>query len=169
MAASVRIIGGSLAMAISACVPMGLYVEGVVPHTYADPAGIPTICIGETGPHVKWGQTATIPECIARYQKRLAIRWNQISGCIYQNLTVYQAASVLSFADNVGPRKFCTSTLVRLLNVGAEPNIWCAQMYRWKYTTIAGVKVVLNGLIKRRHLEHDLCMGNPHDFPKVAT
>lgn len=163
-----RILGGGLAAAISLCAPLGCYVEGVIPHTYADPVGIPTVCVGETQ-GVKWTDSYTLPQCISRYETRLKVRWDQVSRCIFHDVTEYEAASILSFSDNVGVAAFCGSTMAHMLNADAPPNIWCAQMNRWKYATAFGVRIVLNGLVKRRGLEYDLCMGHPHSFPMFAT
>lgn len=158
--ARAKIIGGTLA-AVTVAVPMGSYYEGVFPRGYADPVGIPTECIGETGPGVRVGvQRYTWDECVARYAPRLQRVWDEgLSTCIRQDVTVTQGAALISWADNVGLASACRSTLVRLLNAGAEPETWCAQLTHWNKTTLLGVKIVLPGLTKRRASERAMCLG----------
>lgn len=159
--ARAKIIGGTLA-AVTVAVPMGSYYEGVFPTGYADPVGIPTECIGETGPGVRVGvQRYTWDECVARYAPRLARVWDGgLATCIRQDVTIPQGAALISWADNVGVAAACRSTLVRLLNAGAEPAQWCAQLSLWNKGTILGIKIVLPGLAKRRASERAMCMGN---------
>lgn len=140
---------------------MGAYFEGVFPIGYADPVGIPTDCIGETGPDVRIGrQRFTFDQCVARYEPRLQRVWNDgLSYCIRRDVTVMQGAALMSWGDNVGVVAACGSTLVRLLNAGAAPETWCAQLPRWDKATKLGVKITLPGLTKRRAAEREMCEG----------
>lgn len=131
------------------------YHEGVVPYTYADPIGIPTVCAGETGPHVKFGQRYTVEQCIQMLDKRLQLEWNKFSRCIDRPLTPNQAVALLSWEYNVGASAACKSTLVRMLNAGKPASQWCAQLSRWTY---AGGRQ-LPGLVKRRAQERAICEG----------
>ncbi len=155
-----KILGGTLA-AVAVAVPMGAYYEGIFPVGYADPVGIPTECIGETGPGVRVGvQRYTWDECVARYAPRLQRVWDDgLSTCIRQDVTIPQGAALISWADNVGLAAACRSTLVRMLNAGAEPETWCAQLTHWNKGTLLGVKFVLPGLTKRRASERAMCLG----------
>ena len=159
--ARAKIIGGTLA-AVTVAVPMGSYYEGVFPRGYADPVGIPTECIGETGPGVRVGvQRYTWDECVARYAPRLARVWDEgLSTCIRQDVTIPQGAALISWADNIGLAAACRSTLVRLLNAGAEPEVWCQQLTRWDKATRLGVTITLPGLTKRRASERAMCLGD---------
>lgn len=158
-----RIIGGTLAAAALAG-PMGAYYEGNFPIGYRDPVGTPTDCVGETGPDVVVGkQRFTFEQCLARYQPRLARNWTDgLSYCIHRDVTLPQGAALISFADNVGIQATCASTMVRMLNAGAPPVQWCAQMDRWNKATLPIVRmmIVLPGLTKRRASEHAMCLGN---------
>lgn len=156
-----RILGGTLAAAVSVAAPMGAYYEGVFPVGYADPVGIPTDCIGETEGAQIGVQRFTVEQCIARYDARLARNWELLSNrCVHRDVTVPEVGALISWSDNVGIGAACTSTLVRLLNAGASPAQWCAQLLRWNKATLLGVKIVLPGLTKRRRSEMAMCLGD---------
>ena len=155
-----KILCGTLAAAVALAAPMGAYYEGVLPVGHADPVGIPTDCVGETDGARIGVQRFTVEECVARYSVRLANNWtNGLARCITHDVTVPQVAALISWADNVGIHAACASTLVRLLNAGAQPAVWCAQLARWNKATILGVKIVLPGLTKRRASERAMCLG----------
>ena len=155
-----RIIGGTVGAMVAIAAPMGVYFEGVFPVGYADPVGIATDCIGETEGARVGVQRHTYAECLARYDARLAGRWEALStSCIHHDVTVHEAAAIVSWADNIGIYAACTSTLVRMLNAGARAVAWCAQMLRWTKATLLGVKIELPGLVKRRRAEHAMCLG----------
>lgn len=156
-----RILGGTAAAAAAAA-SLGIYFEGVSPVGYADPVGIPTDCVGETGPDVRIGrQRFGFAECVARYEPRLQRVWtNGLSRCIYRDVALHEGAALLSWADNVGVAAACGSTLVRMLNAGAEPAAWCAQLPRWDKARVLSVLIVLPGLVKRRAAEHAMCLGD---------
>lgn len=158
---SLRVKGGIAVAAVTAlAVPMGAYYEGVYPRAYSDPVGIPTECIGETGPGVRVGvQRYSWDECVARYPVRLQKTWDALGACIDAEVTVGEGAALISFADNVGIRATCTSTLARLMNAGAVGNVWCHQLTRWDKATLAGIKITLRGLTKRRASELRMCLG----------
>lgn len=157
-----RIIGGSAMSVAAVAAPMGAYYEGVFPIGYADPVGIPTDCIGETGPDVVIGkQRFTFDECLARYPERLARNWTDgLSRCVYHDVTVPEGAALVSWSDNVGISAACRSTLVHMLNAGASPAQWCAQLSRWNKATKFGITFELPGLTKRRASERAMCNGN---------
>lgn len=154
------IVGGAGAAAVLAT-GMGMYFEGVFPMGYADPVGIPTECVGETGPDVRIGvQRYSFEECVARYTPRLQRVWDYgLVRCVYRDLTMNQGAALMSWADNVGVGAACSSTLVRQLNAGAPPEVWCSQLLRWDKATVLGIKVTLSGLTKRRNSEREMCLG----------
>jgi lysozyme len=156
-----RILGGGLAAAVAIAAPMGAYFEGVFPVGYADPVGIPTDCVGETEGARIGVQRFTFDECLARYAPRLARNWEALSSrCVFRDVTVPQAGALISWSDNVGITAACGSTLVRMLNAGAPPATWCAQLSRWNKATLLGVTIVLPGLTKRRRGELAMCLGD---------
>jgi lysozyme len=135
--------------------PLVAYHEGVIPYTYADPIGIPTVCAGETGPHVQFGQRYTVAECMAMLDKRLVLEWGKVERCITRELEPHQAVAILSWSYNVGDGAACKSTLIRMVNAGAPASQWCAQLDRWTY---AG-KRQWKGLVRRRAEERAICEG----------
>jgi lysozyme len=160
MATSNKIVGGTLAAAIAMSAGTITYFEGVIPYTYADPVGIPTICIGHTGPDVVWGRQASMAECQRLLTADQLSHWRGVERCLQKPVRVHEAAALISFAFNVGVGATCSSTLMRMLNAGAPASQWCQQMDRWVYATKLGVRMVLNGLIKRRAAEREMCLGN---------
>jgi len=58
-----KVGAGAASLVLSLAAGLVVHFEGYVPHTYADPVGIPTICYGHTGSDVKPGTVATQEEC----------------------------------------------------------------------------------------------------------
>lgn len=158
-----RIIGATVATAASAAASLGSYYEGIFPMGYADPVGIPTDCIGDTNGAKVGVQRYTREQCIAMYDVRLQDNWNKLSNCIHVDVTFQQAAALMSFSDNTGIGATCGSTMVRMLNAGAPPNVWCAQMSQWNKARYLGQVITLPGLTKRRTSERAMCEGKPLD------
>jgi lysozyme len=154
-----RIVGGTLAGALALSAGPIAYYEGLVPGTYADPVGILTICYGHTGPDVKPGMVKTVAECKALLTVDQRKHWDGVERCLQRDVTVPQAAALISFSFNAGVSATCSSTMLRQLNAGAPANVWCQQMTRWVYGTVMGVKVRLPGLVKRRAAERAVCEG----------
>lgn len=154
------VIIGGVAAAAALAVPMGVYYEGVFPIGYADPVGIPTDCVGETQGAQIGVQRFTFDECVARYEPRLVRVWEYgLSRCILRDVSVHQGAALMSWADNVGVGAACGSTLVRLLNAGVPPEMWCNQLTRWDKAKVLGITITLPGLTKRRGSEYVMCLG----------
>lgn len=153
-----RTVGVTGAVVIATAAPAVAWFEGVIPYTYRDPVGIPTACAGETGPHIRMGQTFTIAECMDMMDASLWRHWMEMGRCSDAEVTWNQAAALLSWTYNVGVGNFCKSTLVKLLNSGAEPAIWCSQLSRWTKARKAGMLIELPGLVKRRAAERSMCL-----------
>lgn len=122
---------------------------------YVDPVGIPTICEGVTR-GVQLGDTATDAECDEMLERELQTHLAGLERCIGGYLTPNQWAAALSWTYNVGVGAACNSTLVRLINQGEPPNVWCPELKRWVYA--GGRK--LAGLERRREAEYQLCIGD---------
>ncbi|WP_440221851.1 lysozyme [Dokdonella sp. MW10] len=152
-----KIIGGTAASVVLAAAPVVAYFEGVIPQTYIDPVGIPTVCAGETGPHVAMGQSYTVEQCMRMLDDRLLVEWRKVEPCIGRPVTVPQATAILSWSYNVGAGAACRSTLLRQLNAGQPAEVWCQQLSRWTKATVMGVSVELPGLVKRRASERAMC------------
>jgi GH24 family phage-related lysozyme (muramidase) len=71
--------------------------------------------------------------------------------------------SLAAFSDavyNLGPKIVCSpaqSTAARLLKAGDVKGA-CDELPRWNKANVAGFKVALPGLTKRRAAERDLCL-----------
>ena len=144
----------ALALAATASLIAGF--EGFRTVAYEDPVGIATACFGMTE-GIEPGQTFTEAECeeylfeeVVRFQRAVRER-------VDVPMTQGQLAAFTSFTYNVGIGAFERSTLLRELNSG-DYQAACDELLRWRYGTVAGVKVVLPGLVKRREAERELCL-----------
>jgi lysozyme len=156
-----------LAAGIAAAFPLIVFFEGTRQTAYLDPVSIPTICRGHTG-GVQMHQTATIAQCDELTVQDLLKAKATMEGCMHTPLNDNQRAAFTSFVFNVGHGKagekdgFCIlkngrpSTMVSLLNAGNITGA-CNQLPNW--TTAKGVQ--LNGLVKRRAAERELCLKAP--------
>ena len=113
--------------------------------TYLDPAGIPTIGWGHTGPDVKLGQKITKAQAEQLLRKDVAWAENAVRKNVKVPLTQSPFDALTSFVFNAGIGNFQKSTLLRKLNkadyAGAQ-----AEFGRWVYAK--GQK--LPGLVRRR-------------------
>ena len=151
------LISAALVTALAA--PVVMDSEGLVLYTYDDPAWgarLPTACYGETGPHIRHGQTYTVEQCTRLLDASLQRTWIRLRLCIVQPIAPNEAAALISWAYNVGTDAACKSTLVRKLNAG-EP--FCQELDRWVYAN--GKK--RKGLVTRRAKERALCDGSSLD------
>jgi lysozyme len=150
----------TVSAACALCTPVVAYYEGMVPQTYSDPVGIPTICYGHTGVDVVPGRIASEPECRELLSADLLRAVDGVNQCIRVPLSVPQAAALVSFTFNVGSKNLCSSTLAREANAGDPPERWCYQLDRWVYATKLGFKLRMPGLVKRRATERRICLGD---------
>ncbi|NHZ93233.1 glycoside hydrolase family protein [Massilia sp. CCM 8733] len=127
--------------------------EGLRQAAYLDPVGIPTICFGETK-GVRLGQRATLEQCDAMLAASLQLANHAVDDCIRAPLPDYRRAALVSFTYNVGQASLCGSTLARKLNAGDVAG-GCDELLRWTYAK--GIR--LPGLVKRRAVERNMCLG----------
>lgn len=128
--------------------------EGQVNHTYADPVGILTMCVGHVDNTLKLGQTFTDEQCLETLVKDITKHDKQLMGVVRVKMNDYQHAAFLSFVFNVGIVKFSNSTMLGKLNAGNYAGA-CSEYIRWVY---AGKKK-LKGLERRREIETQMCNG----------
>ncbi|MBC3830948.1 lysozyme [Undibacterium amnicola] len=140
------------ATAVAMLVPMVMMLEGGVFRTYKDPIGILTSCYGHTGPELKLGQKFTKAQCEDQLYADLLKHADDID-CVKVPMSLGQTVAYISFSYNVGKKKFCESTLVKLANTGDKVGS-CNQMSRWIYA--AGK--ALAGLVERRRIERAVCL-----------
>lgn len=124
---------------------------------YLDPVGIPTIGWGTTkiyGRPVKLGMKVNelVGEALLIGDCKEAL--NTIERYVKITLKQNQIDALCSFVYNVGSGNFYSSSLLATINRKLEmtEDLWT----RWNKRIIAGKKVVLNGLTKRRLKEYEL-------------
>ena len=143
-----------LALSASAFVAILLH-EGYSDKTYIPvPGDVPTIGFGTTD-GVKAGDTITPPKAVEKALRDVTKFEGAIKKCVKVPLYQYEYDAYVSFAYNVGPAAFCSSTLVKKLNAEDYAGA-CNELPRWVY---AGGKK-LKGLENRREAERKLCLGN---------
>lgn len=143
-----------LVISASAFVAILLH-EGYSDRTYIPvPGDVPTIGFGTTS-GVKAGDTITPPKAVDRALRDVTKFEGVIKECVKVPLYQHEYDAFVSFAYNVGPVAFCSSTLVKKLNAGDYTGA-CNELSRWVY--VRGKKV--KGLENRREAERKLCLGN---------
>jgi lysozyme len=145
-------IASVLTLAVAA--PFVAKWEGLETKTYRDVVGIPTVCYGDTGPHVQMGMQFTAEECKAMLDQRLLEYAQRLDACIAKPLTPYQGAAVLELGYNVGTSAVCRSTMARMIREGKPASEWCAQLKRW---VMAGGRRY-QGLVNRREDSYQMCI-----------
>lgn len=147
-----RIAIGATAGALSIATAVVSYYEGYEPTAYRDPVGIATICYGHTAT-ARMGQTLGQEECTDLLQADLGTAFAAVDRRAQVDLPPPTRAALASFVYNVGEGNFARSTLLRKLNAG-DLRSACHELSRWVYA--GGRK--LNGLVKRRATERELCL-----------
>ena len=147
----VRLAGLSL----SAAALIGLAVhEGYRDTAYIPvPGDVPTIGFGTTE-GVKLGDKITPIKALERKLSDVQKFEGAIRECVGAPLYQHEYDAYTSLAYNIGPKAFCDSTLVRLLNQERYEEA-CRQILRWD--KFKGQP--LPGLTKRRQDEFKKCMG----------
>lgn len=147
-----KVIGGTVAAVLLAATALIAPWEGRRTDPYPDIVGVWTVCYGETNVEMR---RYTAAECDAMLRESVARYADAVAKCIHRPLAVHQWAAVTSWAYNVGTGAACGSTLVRQINAGEPPEVWCRQLLRWDK---AGGRTV-RGLTLRRQAEYRVCIG----------
>lgn len=147
-----RLAIGATAGALSIATAVVSYYEGYQPTAYRDPVGVPTICFGHTAT-ARMGQTLSQERCTELLQADLGHAFSAVDRRAQVDLPPPTRAALASFVYNVGEGAFARSTLLRKLNAGDLRGA-CHELSRWVYA--GGRK--LNGLVKRRATERELCL-----------
>lgn len=148
------------AIAVVLATSIAMPMEGLRQWAYRDPVGLPTICFGSTH-NVKLSDFRTVHECKALLTKEMTDVVNAVDKCA-PGLPANVLAAFSDAAYNIGEHIACDankSTAARMLRNGDIKGA-CNQLLKWDKATVAGVKVVLPGLTKRREMERDLCLQN---------
>lgn len=159
-----RVLGWSTAAVVAASAGIIGAWEGMRTHAYLDVANIPTICYGSTK-GVRLGDTKTESECLELLSEEIAEHYRGVKSCVTRHVPLHVTVALTSLAYNVGVPRFCSSTLVRLINQGAPPEVYCQQFDRWVYVN----GKVVRGLENRRRDEKQLCLGSGRWMPRQTT
>lgn len=150
----VQKVGIASVLTLAIATPFVMKWEGLKTTTYRDVVGIPTVCYGETGPHIRMGMQFTRDECQDMLNARLQQFAVQLDRCVATPLTPYQGAAVLELGYNVGSNAVCGSTLVRMIKQGEPASVWCRQLHRW--VNAQGRRY--QGLVNRREDSYQMCI-----------
>jgi GH24 family phage-related lysozyme (muramidase) len=134
--------------------------EGLRQYAYYDPVGILTVCYGDTS-NVEKGKKYSLEECKARLETDMLESVKTVEQCA-PDLPEGVLAAFSDAVYNIGPTVACDrskSTAAKLLSAKNYEEA-CNQLPKWNKATLAGVKVVLPGLTKRRNAERALCLSS---------
>ena len=131
--------------------------EGIKLTAYPDTGNIWTIGYGstinkDTGAAIKKGDKIDLATAERWLKIDVAEREKYIKPLIKVPVTDNMLAAITSLSYNIGLGAFAKSTLLRLLNQGADKKLVADQFLRWN--KVKGIEV--KGLTNRRILERDL-------------
>lgn len=151
---------GKISRAATIAALLAAPAEGLRQYAYYDPVGILTVCYGDTS-NVEKGKKYSIEECKARLETDMLDSIKAVEQCV-PNLPEGVLAAFGDAVYNIGPTVACDrskSTAARLL-IARDYEGACNQLPKWNKATLAGVKITLPGLTKRRNAERDLCLSS---------
>ena len=127
--------------------------EGIRLRSYICPAGVLTVGYGHTGPDVYPNQQITEEEAEKLLWKDTESAQQTVSSFVTAKINQNEYDALVSFTFNIGPTAFINSTLLRLLNNGADRKVVAAEFGRW---VKAGSDQPVPGLVRRREEERKL-------------
>lgn len=139
-------------------ITMLMALEGFSSLPYQDIAGIWTNGFGNTknvGPKTPPVTQEQAKQDLVRHVDVFA---RGLDRCLLVTPTQNQYDAIMLWTYNVGTSAACGSTLIRRLNEGALPSVWCAELHKWNKVRVDGRLVVSRGLSNRREAEYQLCM-----------
>jgi lysozyme len=140
---------------LSAAALVGLVThEGYSDQTIIPIKGdVPTIGFGSTD-GVKLGDKTNPIAALQRAMRDIAGKETAVKKCVKVPLYQYEYDAYISLAYNIGTGAFCSSTLVKKLNIGDYTGA-CSEILRWDRVQGRAVK----GLTVRRQKEYNQCLG----------
>jgi len=140
--------------------------EGVKYVPYYDVGGIPTVCMGYTGPGVVPGKRYSHQECTKLLKQELVEHGNGVLSCISKPMKENEYNAFTLMAYNIGVKGFCGSQTAKQFNAG-NTQLACnliAFDYKgnpnWSYV---GGKFY-KGLHNRRLYERSMCLGDSNVY-----
>ena len=122
--------------------------EGLRLQAYRDATGVWTIGYGHTAT-ARAGLVWTASDAEMAFLRDVASAEQVVRRYVQAPLTQGQFDALVSFVFNLGPVKFASSTLLKLIN-GNQFARAAGEFGRWVYGTVSGRRVKLSGLEKRR-------------------
>lgn len=162
-----RIAAGVVAVCCGLAAPVVTLWEGRILRSYPDPVlgwRVPTACVGSTR-DIKPDQTFTEAECDELLKADLRDTYDGMLKCIGDvPLPDHELAAYLSLAFNVGPSRFCQSSIPGKLKSNDHAAA-CAtiSLYRFvggKDCALPEFSRVCGGIVRRRAAERALCEGS---------
>lgn len=160
-----RLVAAGASATLVAAGSIAYMFEGEVRHTYVDPVGVLTACMGHTSKDLQLGQIFSEVECTEKFIKDLKWAESTVNRCT-PNAPEDSKPALISFTLWSGSGNYCTSTLAKLSKQGEHVKA-CQQMYRWVF---AGGKDCRDpasncpGVVTRRDIEARACLeGIPRD------
>ena len=131
--------------------------EGLELTAYPDTGNIWTIGFGstinkDTGQAIRPGDKIDLATAERWLKIDIAEREKYIKPLIKVPITENQKSAIISLAYNIGTGAFAKSTLLRLLNQGADKKLVANEFLKWN--KVKGIEV--KGLTNRRKLEREL-------------
>src|SRR5690554_48540 len=114
--------GGVLAVILAAVAFIAPW-EGMEQVPYRDLVGKLTWCYGETRGVPK--ESYTEAECAAMLATGVGQFYDGVMRCINRPVTQGQAVAIVSLAYNAGLSAICNSTMIKMINRGESPEVWC--------------------------------------------
>lgn len=142
------------ALAVSGA--LALTFEGESTTVYTDAAGVPTACMGHTGADVRIGKVYSTAQCKSLLDADQHAAAQAVLDLTTGPINANELAALTDFMFNVGRGNFASSTLRKKFNAGDHTGA-CAELKKWVYAKVKGKYTKLNGLVKRRDKEYEVC------------
>lgn len=127
--------------------------EGLRLTSYLCSANVPTVGYGHTGPDVKLNMRITEDEAEKYLLQDVESSEQCVSSFVKAKINQNEYDALVSFTFNVGPTAFVNSTLLKLLNGGADKKVIASEFLRW----VKGeANKEIPGLVRRREQERKL-------------
>jgi lysozyme len=151
--------------------------EGIVPAPYLDPVNIWTFGIGHTNAAgapdpsqmergMPYDVEAAVRRAVRLYQQRIQKYVNEVLDAVTIPLQPHELSALVSFHYNTGG--ITRSDGTKRLNAGNKTGAW--DIYQqWNKGTVNGQKVVLPGLVNRRHSERNLFFSGSYDLKPIPV
>lgn len=125
-----------------------------VPDKYQSLSGAPwTACSGKTR-GVKQGDKFTDKQCLDFLTEEIVIHHGVMRSCVKAPLALHEEAAMTSLFYWAGGQA-CDWEITKSINRGDPPEVFCNMLPRYN----KGSGHVLPGLITRRDMERELCLG----------